>query len=165
MRNFLKSFVLITFIVSSSLLLPATIRAADGYESKKKILSHTVIPFFEALTSGNVEAIEFYIGGGLALRMKSLLQENREYPEILRNHYADTVLHIGDLYKKAGNMVVDAEIDFPSGEKRIFEVRLSKNKDGVWKIVEETDHSSIRYRSCYAPLILRDNDKLGRGTK
>ena len=148
MRNFLKSFVLITFIVSSSLLLPATILAAEGYKAKK-ILSQTVMPFFEALTSGDVEAIKSCIGGGLALRMKSLLQENREYPEILRNYYADSVLHVGAVYKKAGNVVVDVEIDFPDGEKRIFEIRLSKNKREVWKIVEETDHSSARYRSFY----------------
>lgn len=138
MLCFYKSLVLSLFIVVFTLVLPLSVQAADTDEVKTAI-SDTVLPFFEALTSGDVQAIEFYIGGNLALDMKTLLQENRKYSEILRRHYANAVVRVGDTFKGAENIIVEAEIDFPGGVKQLFSLRLSRDKDERWKIVKQTE--------------------------
>ena len=137
MLYFHKFLVLTLFIVGSSLMLPLSVQAADGEEAEWAI-SNTVLPFFEALTSGDVRAIESYIGGDLAFNMKTLLRENREYPEILRRHYKDAVVRADNAFEEAGGIFVQVEIDFTDGKKRFFELLL-KDKDGIWKIFRQTE--------------------------
>ena len=138
MLYFHKFFVLTLFIVGSFLMLPLSVQAADGDEAERAI-SNTVLPFFKALTSGDVRAIESHIEGKLALNMKTLLRENQEYPEILRRHYKDAIVRVSDTFEEAGCIFVQVEIDFPESKRRFFELLL-KDKDGTWKIFRQTEH-------------------------
>ena len=136
MLYFYKFLVLTLFIVGSSFMLPLSAQAVDGDEAERAI-SNTVLPFFEALRSGDVRAIESHINGKLAFNMKTLLRENLEYPEILRKHYKDAIVRVGDTFEEAGRIFVQVELDFPESEKQFFELLL-KNKDGTWKIFRQT---------------------------
>ena len=138
MQYFVRSLALNLFILGTSLIAPGFVEAA-GAGKGKAIISNTVLPFFEALKSGNVQGIESYIGGELELSTRTLLRKNQEYPQFLRNHYAGAVVRVGNTAVNADEALVNVEIDFPGKEIRLFKIRVRKNNPGTWKIVEQTE--------------------------
>lgn len=138
MQYFVKSLALNLFIFGTFLIAPVFVEAA-GAVKVNAMISNTVLPFFEALKSGDVQGIESCIGGKLELSTKTLLRKNQEYPQFLRNHYAGAVVRVGNTAVTADEAWVDVEIDFPGKETRLFKIRVRKNNRGIWKIVEQTE--------------------------
>jgi hypothetical protein len=136
-----------------SVILWALIVIDYGYPEPKRVVaeeiemsqesSHAasalVLQFFEALKTGNVRVLDSLLGGDLSIQMKPLLQDNQDYPEYLRQHYAQTTFSIDHLLEKLGVVVARVTVDFPGGPTQTWTLTLKKGKAGEWKIMKQME--------------------------
>lgn len=100
--------------------------------------SDAAIAYFNALKNGDVETIKEYIAGDYYEKYKVLLEENKGYPDFLRNFYKGAEFDV--LSTARGNnddVIVQVQTYFADGSTAYNKLRLKNfDKDG-WKIVEE----------------------------
>lgn len=104
-------------------------------------LGDTVIQYFEASKNGDSETIKKLIGGSFYNQRKVLLEENKDYPDFLRNYYRGAEFQLGDtIMKKGGTVgVVNIRIQFPNGNVDQAKLLLMKDASGTWKVVDEME--------------------------
>lgn len=139
---FLLWFVFFIFI-SCNILNAQEISRSDFLY--KNIKSKTFIPLFRAFKNGDVDAIKEYISGDMYEKNKVLLEQNKEYPNFLRNFYRDAIFQVKKVVKSEEVIFVDVMISFPGGYQSIAKVQLKegKNKAGntLWKVINFVDNS------------------------
>jgi hypothetical protein len=115
--------------------------ANDSAMSQESIHSASalVLQFFDALKTGNVSVLDSLIGGDLSIQLKPLLQDNQDYPEYLRQHYAQTNFSLDHISEKMGVVVAHVTVDFPGGPTQTWTLNLTKGNAGVWHIIKQTE--------------------------
>lgn len=98
-----------------------------------------VMPFLNALKSGNTTEILKYIDGPLYKKNKELLSQNNNYADLLRTKYGKVeflINHISTI--DHDNLVADILFVFPDGNTVNRKLMLNK-KEGSdsWKIVQD----------------------------
>lgn len=102
------------------------------------VVTDTVMPFFNALKQGDVNAIKTYIDDPLYSRIKVLLNDNKTYPDYLRKWYAGAIAEVVAITKTAnGDYIVDLRIMSPDRPADINRLRIAENKEGSWKVVDQ----------------------------
>jgi hypothetical protein len=103
----------------------------------------TVERYTQALAAGDVNALKAVLGGRLYAKRRVLLEENAEYPALLRRHYAGASFssarssRSSDRYPDA--TLVNIEMLMASGERLTTTLVLEQSADGSgWKIIDET---------------------------
>ena len=108
-------------------------------------MSETLVPFFTACKNGDVEAITEYISDDMYEKNKVLLEQNKEYPEFLRNFYRDAIFQEEKIVKSEETIFVNVIVTFPGGYQSVAEYRLnereSKAGNTVWKITDLVNNS------------------------
>ncbi len=110
----------------------------------KGIMNQTVLPFCEALKNGNVNLIKMYISEDLFEKNKVLLEQNKKYPEFLRNYYKGVKFQIGKIVEIDDKMTFNIVIECPNGDCNHSKLQLRKARNSslqgdkleTWKIVE-----------------------------
>jgi hypothetical protein len=95
-----------------------------------------VLSYFQALKNGDVETIKASITGDMYKKRKVLLEQNKNYPEFLKNVYKGAQFRIKDVSIKDNDAVVSVEVIFPD-RKTQFILYLIKDDLGNWKIFKE----------------------------
>lgn len=128
-------------VMSYGYLGPHRVLANDSEMSQESIHSASalVLQFFDALKTGNVSMLGSLIGGDLSIQLKPLLQDNQDYPEYLRQHYAQTTFSLNHISEKMGVVVARVTVDFPGGPTQTWTLNLTKDNAGVWHIIKQTE--------------------------
>lgn len=100
------------------------------YEEIKKDVIH---PFFKSLKDGDVNAIKSHLSSAIYNKYKRLLEENKDYPQFLRDYYQDAKFRTERAKEIDGDVVVDVVIEFPNGSRIQNILRLSEEK-GKFKV-------------------------------
>ena len=99
----------------------------------------TVTQYMEAIKKGDVVAIKSHIGGKLLKRRQVLLEQNRKYPEFLRNQYNGVDYRI--LGTEAGpdsnQRTVEIELQFPDGRQSLSSLILEQTPQGSWQVIDQ----------------------------
>ena len=139
---FLAWFVFFVF-VSSNILNAHEISRSDFVY--KNVKSDTFIPLFRALKNGDVDAIKEYISDDMYEKNKILLEQNKEYPNFLRNFYRDALFQVRKVVKSGEIIFVDVRVRFPGGYQNVVKVQLKEGEnkagDTIWKIINFVDNS------------------------
>ena len=102
-----------------------------------EIQDSVIYPFFNALKDGDINAIKRYISSDMYSEYYRLLEQNRDYPEFLRNYYKGAKFRTKRAKRIDGYVVVDIVIEFPNGSRIQNKLRLSEEK-GVFKVKKQT---------------------------
>jgi hypothetical protein len=96
-----------------------------------------VVQFFEASKNGDLKTMKQLIAGSFYAQRKTLLEENAQYPDFLRKHYADTRLQVTSMREERGVWMAEVRIKFPDGSVDSNKWLLQKDASGTWKIIDE----------------------------
>lgn len=126
----MKKFALL-FSFLSLFLLCTTSNAAEIFPNDSvvaEIQNDAVLPFFAALKHGDIIAIKQYISPEMYKRYKRLLEDNKDYPQFLRDYYQDAKFHMERTNKMDDRVVFDVVIEFPDGNRSINKLRVLKKR-------------------------------------
>ncbi len=141
-RKILYLIIITLFICFSSNSL---LKAAGVPQDSKEVReagSNTVMPFLNALMSGDVDGMKKYISKEYYDKNRALLDENTEYPGFLMEYYQGATFQISHINMVDGNIIVGVEILFPNETRGDYVVYLKQEGDVVmpdsntWKIQE-----------------------------
>lgn len=139
---FLAWFVFFVF-VSFNILNAQEISRSDLLY--KNVKSKTFVPLFRAFKNGDVDAIKEYISDDVYEKNKVLLEQNKEYPNFLRNFYSDAIFQVRKVVKSEEMVFVDVRVRFPGGYQVVTKVQLKEGKnkagDTIWKVINFMENS------------------------
>jgi hypothetical protein len=98
-------------------------------------ISKTFVALFRAMQDGDVQGIKYYLSEEEYARRKVLFEQNREYPRFLQNFYRGATVQVGKVYSvrsATDDVVTEFIVVFPSGEKSVTRMRLSRDRSGRW---------------------------------
>ncbi len=101
--------------------------------------TQTVVFYFDALKSGNIEGIKSSIAGEFYKEQKVLLEENAQYPAFLQKNYANASFRLENTYQPSPDRaVVNVTIYFADGNQSptVFHLKRA-SADYTWRIVKE----------------------------
>ncbi len=104
-------------------------------DTLNNVVNETVMPFCWALKAGDVTSIKQYLSGNMYEKNKVLLEQNKEYPEFLRNYYRGAGFRVVKAEKIDNKIIVDVDIEFSNSDRRPGKLHLLKDS-ASWKIVE-----------------------------
>ncbi len=111
----------------------------------KNVKSDTFVPLFRAFKNGDIDAIKEYISDDMYEKNKVLLEQNKEYPNFLRNFYSDAIFQVRKVVKSEEMVFVDVRVRFPSGYQSVTKVQLKEGKnkagDTIWKVINFMENS------------------------
>ena len=134
------SFLIIT--ISCSLLHAGELPVSDDLYDD--IMSEVVLPFLSALKDGDVDSIKRYIAGDMYESKKVLLEQNKEYPEFLRNYYRGVEFYVENTAENGDYIIVDITIEYPNGDSgsgklylcQINDITQGMQETEIWKIID-----------------------------
>jgi hypothetical protein len=101
-------------------------------------------PFFAALKAGDVTTLKAMIDGEMYNNNKILIEQNKQYPDFLRNHYGGAVFRVIKAAHINGNVMVEVKIEYASGDQGVYRwwlLKVSGKSEGSdsqinqWKVV------------------------------
>ncbi|MEX2493355.1 MAG: hypothetical protein WD425_16505 [Nitrospirales bacterium] len=115
-----------------------------------RIVGEVAIPYVTALQTGDVQNLERLIDGQLAVTLGTLLRDNREYPNFLREKFGKnrvldttTILErkVSEGFVKTANAQGAGSLilDMSRSDGSLMSLQLSFDKDtsGNWKVVDQ----------------------------
>ena len=112
-----------------------------------QILDHTILPFIQALQSGDVKALQTLVGGKLAVTLEKLLSRNTNYSSFLRDRYGrglsiDSAIFREKVKKRftrteEARDMVDVLLPMKNTRQNNLALTLEKDKNGNWKVVAQ----------------------------
>jgi hypothetical protein len=134
------SFLSALFLV---ICLPLLVHAQGGEADTGKAASIAMpilTSFFEALRNGDVNSLKNCMGGELYENRKVLIEQNKGYPDFLRQLYQGVNFNIDTIYQENnGDIQVNVSVDFDDGRTSVSKLLLSKNNVGRYEIVSIFD--------------------------
>ena len=122
-------------------LLLISLSVPSVFSADREIIETVVNPFFRALQNGDVETVGSLIADPLYSQVKVLLNDNKEYPDFLRNYYLDSHIEIINIYDyPPEHKKVYLEL-YLSDEKQLIELQLHKSASGDWKVTKQSEMS------------------------
>jgi hypothetical protein len=142
MKRILFLLPLLVFIISSELLSAQELSVGEALHSN--IMNKTFFPLFEALRSGDTEAIKNYISGDMYHQKKVLLEENKDYPRFLREFYRGANFSVERAVLIDGDIIANVVIEFPDGDKSHVLLRLTISGDQRWKVANDLSNLPVK---------------------
>lgn len=107
--------------------------------AQENVASETLIPFIDALKTGDTTKLLKYIDGPLHKRNKVLLQQNHNFADLLKTKYEKAEFIINKISPIDNeNLVADILIITPRGNATERKLILNKKKgSNTWKIIDE----------------------------
>jgi len=114
------------------------------------LVGEVTMPYITALQTGDVQTLQRLIDGNLAVTLGTLLRDNEEYPNFLRekfgkNNLLDTKSTLEQKVTESfvvtnnaqGSGVLIVEMSQPSGGLINLQLSVDKDKSGNWKVVDQ----------------------------
>lgn len=94
------------------------------------IQEQVLLPFFEALKTGNVSEIKKHMSPSLYEQNRVLLEENADYPDFLRSYYRDVRFSVvkAETGIAEEDIFVHVALKFSDGRNSVNELKVSKLK-------------------------------------
>jgi hypothetical protein len=104
--------------------------------------SQTVVYYFDALKTGNIEGIKNSVAGEFYEDQRILLEENAQYSAFLRKNFANASFRLGNIHQpSADRAVVNITIYFADGSESPTVFHLERaSTDYTWRIVKEVNN-------------------------
>ncbi len=112
----------------------------------REIHTTTFSPLFRALKRGDVDTIKKYISEEMYNEYKVLLEENKDYPNFLRNFYRGAKFRRDKIVQVNNNIVANIVVKYKNGDSNLTKLQLKKGKDQVWKIEKTIMEKPIKSR-------------------
>jgi len=126
--------IITCFLLSLMLVTHAGSALAESVE-----ITQTINLYSEALKKGDVNAIKSLVDGEFYKKNRSLLEQNSNYPEFLRNHFQRLELIVEEVLQKNDAIAdVRVKVTSPNGNGYLLYLKLKYFVDGGWKIVKES---------------------------
>ena len=90
-----------------------------------------------ALKDGNIDGIRRHISGIMYDKSKSLLEDNQQYGNFLRNHYQGAEFRTGEMEAVGDEVIVPLIMVLPTGNESVSNLILRKDSFDTWKIIGE----------------------------
>jgi hypothetical protein len=103
--------MILTCLLSFSVINTQIAQSND--KSYAQIVDETLLPYFEALKNGDVASIKHCIAGKMLQRYRVLLDQNKAYPDFLRNYYQGVDFSIAAVQLVGNDILASAIIVFP----------------------------------------------------
>jgi len=113
----------------------------------EEIQNKTLRPFFNALKNGNVEQIKRFFSGKMYSEYRLLLEENKGYPDLLREYYKDAVFSVERGITSDNRIIVDFSVEIPGKRKQVSQYILQEQNienvnhgqtdERLWRITEQ----------------------------
>ncbi len=135
----MKKFVLILFLLPSVYFFIGY-RFLYAQETPvrgsiyREIRNTTLFPLFRALKRGDVKTIKKYISEDMYSEYQVLLEENKDYPNFLRNYYRGAKFRRDKIVQANNKIVADIIIKYKNGDSNLTRLQLKKGKDLIWKV-------------------------------
>jgi len=78
-----------------------------------------------------------YLSGDMYRQTRVLLEENKGYPQFLRNFYKGANFSVKSAVTAGDDIIADIVIEFPHGGKSLARLKLSNENGQQWKVVDE----------------------------
>ena len=134
----------LAFILATMMLFANPGQAKEVALSEPTVLAiqeQVLLPFFEALKTGDIIVIKEHMSRDLYAKNRVLLDENREYPSFLRDYYKDITFRIlgAEEIFPGEAILFYVSFDYAGGNNSIHELKLSRKQSGnqpgdVWVI-------------------------------
>jgi hypothetical protein len=133
--NYIRVFVFFAFAV---FLLGAS--SHNDSALNQSPIGNTVDSFFSALAAGDIERIKSLIADPLSSQMRSLLEENKDYGNVLKEQFQGAKARIVKIanrsdYKKELTVLVQ----YPSSAQSEVSMLITKVGENAWKIASITN--------------------------
>ena len=128
MKKMMIGLCFISFLLVPNILVAEELLKTDPFYLK--IETEILLPFFNALKDGNVEALKQYISKDMYRKNRRLLDQNRKYPEFLRKYYQGTSFHTKSMVLEGDTITVDVGIEKPGGSSLAEELHLVRVQQG-----------------------------------
>lgn len=122
----------ISCFIFIALMLPSGHLHADG-----AVVDSTVIPFFTALQSGDINVIKSFIGGDMYQKMITAFEQDKEYGEFLKQRYDGAIFYPTVIKQWEGKMIVRVEVEFQGKEHSTFDLLVKKDTTATWQIIDQ----------------------------
>ena len=146
---FLTMGVLLSFFASKEAIGEAISTGINQAEANR-VVGEVAIPYIAALQAGDVQTLQQLIDGRLAITLGTLLRDNQEYPNFLKNKYGKNHLldtkstleqKVAEGFVVTGNDhgsgVLKVEMSQDNGNLMNLQLSLDKDKAGNWKVVDQ----------------------------
>jgi hypothetical protein len=146
MKNICFIFIILAFMLSFSTFHTETVESND--QPYFQIADETLRPYFEALKNGDVVSIKKVIAGKMLQRNLVLLDQNKNYPDFLRDYYQSVEFSIMAVELADDDIQASVSILFPGNESvrtvYILHRYIIKDASGnpdieAWKIVRQIE--------------------------
>lgn len=122
--------VLIYFFVVVFAATPPNAQSADGEPFPDiEIQEAVILPYFEALKNGDVNKLKRYLSAAMVNEYKTLLEQNKEYPQFLRDYYENATFSVVRASEIDGQIEFDVLVEFPNGSQSISTLRVLEEKN------------------------------------
>lgn len=144
MKRFALLFSFLSLAVMCTISNAGEISRSDSLY--REIQDGAVLPFFMALKNGDINGIKRHISPEMYTKYKRLLEDNKEYPQFLRDYYRGAKFRMERTTRIDNHAVVDVMIEFPDGRRSIKKMRVLKKRGGLqdrsgsnnWEIGNQT---------------------------
>ena len=96
-------------------------------------VNHIVRPYFVALKNGDIKTLKALMAKDMYEERKVLFEQNKEYPDFLRNLYHDATFIIVSANEEGNDILVNAVIKYSDGRKNQLELYLINEDNGAEK--------------------------------
>jgi hypothetical protein len=88
-------------------------------------------PLFSAMKNGEVEKIKNYISGEMFERNRVLLEQNREYPDFLREFYDGAQFKVVEAVRNGDIVLANIRVIFQDGYESEIRLQLHRDRSGL----------------------------------
>lgn len=134
--------IFICFLIFGGLVV-SPVSAQLMNDSEKAEIQKTTKLFLDSLFMGDVPTLKAHIAGNLLKRMKTLLDDNKEYSKILRKRYANAFYQTDDPVIDKNRASVNVSIEFPNSKTHYFQVKLEKINKLKWMVTDQIEMFTI----------------------
>lgn len=123
----IRIFFVLSFLFVSGISAVEGLASDNAFDSSR--VSQDLQLFFDALKSGDVNALKTHIGGEVLQRRKSLIEKNKGYSKSLRNQFQAAKFQILDIEAQGKNVSSKVRVIFKSGSEQYIRFLLEKRID------------------------------------
>lgn len=128
--------IIISIVVVGVVVLSGLNVLAKRSDSMLQVADTVIIPYFNALQSGDVKKIKGYISKELYEKKKTLLDSNSTYSDFLRKYYKDAEISIKTIKQYGDVIKATVKIYFKNGTTEEMVIQLKQDQSKKWKISE-----------------------------
>ena len=135
MKKFL-SILIVFFLLSGTATIASDYEINGEHLLQDSTLCLEIVNFLIALKNGDVGAIKKYIPESFYELNRNLFENNKEYPNFLKNYYKGTKFTIQNTKLDKGNILADIVIRFPNGHSSTTRVAFIRTNEGKLKEIK-----------------------------